>query len=82
MVTLSEAFRLCQIGHGDSIEFVLPGGAPHPLHIRTGDQIRRKVDMTRIHVHRIKPWFSLEGDYCGWQFTVDQLPQTRKETDT
>ena len=75
MITLSEAFKLCGISDGECIKFTKVGEDARWVALNdiwTAGEIRKKLDMKRIHVHRISPWFSF-GEYEGWLFTTDGL---------
>lgn len=72
MITLSQAFKLCKIRDDElvylrrsNVSFATLRG----LDIYTGKYIREKMDMKKIWVVSIRPFFSF-GEYEGMEFEV------------
>lgn len=69
MITLLEAFKLCQI-RDDEVVFLTRKGDPIWLpDIYTGKEVRNRMDMRSTKVVAIRPRFSF-GEYEGMMFVL------------
>lgn len=70
MITLSQAFKLCKIRDDELVHLRLAYCATlRGFDIYTGKYIREKMDMKKIWVVSIRPFFSF-GEYEGMEFEV------------
>ena len=68
MITLTQAFRLCEINE----EHITLVDAINPKTSVCGwsEDFKKRLDFSKITVIRIKPTWYLLGDWKGMQFTV------------
>ena len=74
MITLSEAFKLCQIRDDEVVRMVKEGDS-YPWYapsFYTGAEIRKRMDMKKIQVVHIRPYFAFY-EYQGMAFEVRGL---------
>lgn len=73
MITLSEAFKLCQIRDDQVVRMVEEGYSYwYAPSFYTGAEIRKHMDMKKIQVVHIRPYFDLY-EYEGMEFEVRGL---------
>lgn len=73
MITLSEAFKLCQIRDDELVRMVKEGDSYwYAPSFYTGAEIRKHKDMKKIQVVHIRPCFVF-GEYEGMEFEVRGL---------
>lgn len=79
MITLSEAFRLCDIEDAEIVWLMNAGAETYGLfggkHGVNARMIRNKTDMKKIEVHRISVQHDYDGDFCGMVFVVNGIPE-------
>ena len=69
-ITLSEAFRLCNIGN-ESVYLQAASDPQHGEYYFWSAKLREMVDMKKIKVVGIYPRFEKYGyDFCGIAFTI------------
>lgn len=70
MITLSQAFRLCNIGD-ESVYLQAASDPQYEEHYFWSAKLREMVDMKKIKVVGIYPKFDRYGtDFCGMAFVV------------
>lgn len=71
MITLSEAFRLCNISNAEGVYLQAASKVRGEDHYFWSARLCELVDMKKIYVVGIKPQFEIYGpDYCGMKFVV------------
>lgn len=73
MITLSQAFRLCNIGNEGVYLQVISGAKRGEFYFWSG-RVRELFDMKKVRVTRIEPRFDPYGpDFEGMLFTVNGI---------
>lgn len=67
MITLTQAFKLCDIRDDEVVFFRKKDDPAHFPLIYTGKEVRQKYDMKHTIILHIRPRFSF-GEYEGMEF--------------
>ena len=73
MITLKEAFKICDVTNDDMVYLRNNGNLIHLSEYKflTGKKVRDTYDMRKTLVSNITPLFSF-GDYLGLLFTIKE----------
>ena len=73
MITLTKAFKLCQIRDDEVVSLVRAEeiGKGWPSYLYTGKEVRNRLDMKATMVVRIRPRFEF-GEYEGMEFVIQR----------
>ena len=69
MITLIQAFKLCDIRDDEIVYLTKHGKSYYFPYIYTGKEVREKYDMKHTLVTMIRPRFNF-GEYEGMGFTI------------
>ena len=76
MITLIQAFRLCDIRKDEIVSLrVYQAGLFGRSVAVMPEKVRRVLDMKRIKVHKIDTRFGYDGDFLGFEFLVTGITE-------
>ena len=76
MITLVQAFRLCDIRKDEIVSLrVYQAGLSGRSVPVMPEKVRRTLDMKQIKVHKIDTRFGYDGDFLGFEFLVTGITE-------